>query len=106
MVGTFERTCPLVVTAVGTVFNDGNVEKFENVQNVGGRGSEMGQKFLRKATFRTSVDRTKSPFPTVGTALESLRVGLLNAQSKLVAYHTAQFISDTFPQNSIRPILG
>ena len=106
MVGTFERTCPLVVTTVGTVFNDGNVEKLENFQNVWGRGSKMGQKFLREAFFGTSLGRTKSPFSTVDTALESPRVGPLNAQSKLLAYHTAQFISDTFRQNSSRLILG
>ena len=76
MVSTFERTHPRVATTVGTVFNDGNVEKFENSQNVWGRGSKMGQKFLREATFRTSVGRTKSQLSTVGTALKSPRVGL------------------------------
>ena len=71
MVGTFERTQLWVVTTPGAVFNYGNVQKFQNSQNVGGRGSNQAQKFLREATFGAPVGRTKSLFLTVGTAFES-----------------------------------
>ena len=71
MLSTFERTHRWVVTTPGAVFNYGNVQKFQNSQNVGGRGSNQAQKFLREATFGAPVGRTKSLFLTVGTAFES-----------------------------------